>query len=650
MPRRPYRLTDKLKYEFDNTLSKGVLGQVVWLALITLAVISVLAAVVLVVGISPKGQDLLDLIWTNLNRILDPGYVGTDTGGFWYVAVLFVITLFGVFVFSVLISILTSALEARLDQLRRGHTRVIERGHTVILGWSRMVAPIVEQLIEANRSEGRCCVVVYGDHDKVAMEEELARDAGPFRNTRVVCRRGDPASLEAPEVTSARDAKSVIIPGSDEDTSDIEVVKTLMALDVANCLKPGKTIATIRASASAEVTRVAGRNVTGMIETSDLVARLIVQTSRQTGLPAVYREVLDFAGSEFYFKSEPALFGRPFRDVLFAYRTSIPVGIRGAATGKAKEKIITLNPPMDRMYREGEEIVVLAEDNTKMPQDGLDAPAFEAGAIVQPVPLVSRPENTLIIGWNRRLERIVRQLDRYVAKGSSLAITAVMPVPEDMAKRIRGAVSNYKRPAITAADTTRRDVLESIDPAEYDQIIILANAHHMTEQEADAHTLVKLVHLRDIVDQADLPHGRRPPSFVTEMLDIRNRALAQGGRSDDFIVSDEIVSMMLAQISENPDLLRVFGELMDPDGSEIYLRPAADYIRPNARPDFYTVTEAAARRGEVALGYRLYGQAQKPPNHGVWLNPDKARRLPELCDDDRIVVLARRQADSVKGK
>lgn len=641
MARPRHRLIDKLKYEFDNTLSKGVLGQVIWLALITLAVITALALLVLVIGISPKGEDLLDLVWTNLNRILDPGYVGTDTGGFWYVSVLFVITLFGVFVFSVLISILTSALEARLEKLRRGHTRVIERGHTVILGWSRMVAPIVEQLIEANRSEGRCCVVVYGDHDKVAMEEDLAKDAGPFRNTRIVCRSGDPASLEAPEVTNARLAKSVIIPGSDDDDSDIEVVKTLMALDVANCLKPGRTIATIRASASSEVANVAGKGVTGLVETSDLVARLIVQTSRQTGLPAVYREVLDFAGSEFYFKSEPALFGRPFRDVLFSYRTSIPIGYRENKSGA-----IRLNPPMDRIYGEGDEIVILAEDNTKMPRDGLDQPAFQDDALTKPAKLPSAPEKTLIIGWNRRLERIVRQLDRYVDKGSSLTITAAIPLPDDMAKRIRGSVRNYKRPSISSADTTRREVLKSLEPEQYDQIIILANAHHMNESEADAHTLVKLVHLRDLIDKATFRHGRKPPSFVTEMLDIRNRALAQGGRSDDFIVSDEIVSMMLAQISENPDLIRVFGELMDPDGSEIYLRPAADYIRPNARPDFYTVTEAAARRGEVALGYRLYGQAQKAPNFGVWLNPDKSRKLPELCEDDRIVVLARGQADS----
>ncbi len=66
--------------------------------------------------------------------------------------------------------------------------------------------------------------------------------------------------------------------------------------------------------------------------------------------------------------------------------------------------------------------------------------------------------------------------------------------------------------------------------------------------------------------------------MVSEMIDIRNRNLADVTRADDFIVSDKLISLMLAQISENKQLNAVFTDIFDPEGSEIYLKPANAYI------------------------------------------------------------------------
>ena len=43
----------------------------------------------------------------------------------------------------------------------------------------------------------------------------------------------------------------------------------------------------------------------------------------------------------------------------------------------------------------------------------------------------------------------------------------------------------------------------------------------------------------------------KPINVVSEMLDARNRALAEVTRADDFVVSNQLVSLMLAQASEN---------------------------------------------------------------------------------------------------
>ena len=50
------------------------------------------------------------------------------------------------------------------------------------------------------------------------------------------------------------------------------------------------------------------------------------------------------------------------------------------------------------------------------------------------------------------------------------------------------------------------------------------------------------------------------------MLDLRNRELAEVTQADDFIVSDQLISLMLAQVAENKHLNAVFADLFDPRG------------------------------------------------------------------------------------
>ena len=144
-----------------------------------------------------------------------------------------------------------------------------------------------------------------------------------------------------------------------------------------------------------------------------------------------------------------------------------------------------------------------------------------------------------------------------------------------------------------------------------------------------------LLHLREIAERSG-----RPFSIVSEMLDDRNRELAEIARADDFIVSDRLVSLMMCQVSENKEYSAVFEELIDPEGSELYLKPADEYVEPDVPMNFYTVVEAACKRGEVAVGYRVEAEAGDPrKSYGVRLNPAKSRRI-IFAGGDKIIVLA----------
>jgi hypothetical protein len=158
----------------------------------------------------------------------------------------------------------------------------------------------------------------------------------------------------------------------------------------------------------------------------------------------------------------------------------------------------------------------------------------------------------------------------------------------------------------------------------------LSYSETLDAQTADAQTLATLLHLRDISERSS-----KSFSIVSEMLAARNRELAEVTRADDFIVSDQLVSLMLSQVAENKHLNAVFADLFDPEGSEIYLKPAKDHVRTGQMVNFYTVVEAARRRNEVAIGYRLAREALNTAQSYVVVNPVKSNRV----TFDKVVVL-----------
>ncbi len=124
------------------------------------------------------------------------------------------------------------------------------------------------------------------------------------------------------------------------------------------------------------------------------------------------------------------------------------------------------------------------------------------------------------------------------------------------------------------------------------------------------------------------------------MLDIRNRNLAEVSQADDFIVSDKLISLMMAQVSENKALNSVFQDIFDTDGSEIYLKPMSEYVEPGKPVNFYTVLESARKKNETAIGYRLLADARNSAQaYGIHLNPDKSEKT-IFAANDKIIVLA----------
>ncbi len=622
MPPTPTRWRDHLRYRFENTLSRGPIAIIAWLALMS-AIVVVAAAIV--ISLLRVGQDpsdpasqfgFIEGAWMGLMHALDAGNLAGDSG--WVLrGLMFVVTIAGIFLVSILIGTITSGLEARLHELRKGRSRVIEREHTLILGWSSKIHSIIGELVVANTNQKRPCIVILANRDKVEMEDDIKAKFPDTKNTRVICRSGDPLDLDDLAVVDPHGARSIIVLAPEDENPDIHVIKSVLAITNNPERKHERyhIVGEIRDAKNLEAAALVGGDEAIFVQGEELIARVTAQTCRQSGLSVVYTELLDFDGAEIYFKEEPGLIGRTYREALGAYEQSALIGLMRA------DGEVLVNPPMNTRIGAGDQVIAISEDDDTITLGA--APSTPQSAWIQvPKARQAAPERILILGWNEKAAAIVRELDQYVAPGSRDALMALSTSMQRL--RIRFA----------DGDIDDRATLDKLGVCSYAHIILLSYTH-LPVQEADAKTLIALLHLRNIAEAAgeDL-------SIVSEMMDLRNRALAQVAKADDFIVSDKLVSLMLAQLSENRDLDRVFRVLFSAEGSEIYIRPIGDYVRTGVAMDFHTLLEAAAQRGETAIGYRIAADAQdKGRGYGVRVNPDKSAQV-AFTAADRIIVLA----------
>jgi len=619
--------SDRFRYAFDNFMAKGTIALIGGLAVASAALILLFS---LLVFITHQGSDLSfgELMWMSLLRTLDSGTMGGDTGSPFFLFSMLAVTFGGIFVISTLIGVLNNGIEGKLQELRKGRSRVIEAEHTVILGWSDQVFSIISELVIANANQKKPCIVIMGEKDKVEMEEEIRDKVGSTGRTRIVCRSGNPIDLVDLEIASLQTSRSIIVLSPEGEDPDSSVIKTILAItnNPKRRTEPYHIVAEISDPKNMEVARMVGRTEAELVLVGDLISRIIAQTCRQSGLSVVYTELLDFGGDEIYFKVEPALTGQTFGDSLSAYEDSMVMGIRPKVGGPQ------LNPPMDTRIADGDQLIVISEDDDTIKLSGLKDFGLKSNAIQLKEPEPPAPERTLILGWNWRAPSIINELDNYVAPGSE--VTVVADFAEGQAELDRQCPKENQSAKFQEADTTDRRILDGLAVETYKHVIVLAS-DSLDPQQADARTLITLLHLRDIAER-----GGHNFSIVSEMLDVRNRALAEVTQADDFIVSDKLISLMMSQISENKELNAVFADVFDPEGSEIYLKLAANYVALGQSLNFYTVVEAARRRGEVALGYRLRADSNNPEKaYGVVVNPAKSKEV-TFSEWDRVIVLA----------
>ena len=625
----------RVRYAFDRVMARGPVAIVGLLAVVVLAVVLLFTALDAIFGLTEntKGPTAYNIfLQTMLGHSELSAHHGTSSVGS---AVIYAsVSLVGLMIFGAFLGALVRGMNSRLERLRQGRSVVLERDHTLILGWSPRVFRILSELSVANESRRRPSVVILAQQSKSQMEDAIRERVPDMRNTRVVCRTGNPVVWADLELVNHRQARSVIVLGHDGDgeggvdkDSDADVIKTLLALthDGAQNVADRHIVAEVQHVATQQAAGLIDEQAIVLINKPETIGRLIVQTSRQAGAAAVYVELLDFASSEIYMRRDESLTGLTYLDATLGYEQCTVIGLM-RASGE-----IVLNPGAGTVLQADDSVIAVAEDDSVLDRAVYARAQTEPDQIAIRASPPPRPDSTLILGYNQRTPLVISELAAYAERGARAVLVADVPV-EESALSLNGKAAKLSVEHHTA-NTNDRAVLDGLDVLSYDRVIVMSYADHLPARRAGGRLLLTLLHLRDIASRSG-----SSMAIVSEILDVEDIDLVRDAGVNDIVVSDEVLSLMLTQIAENRHLADVYRQLFQAEGAEVYLRPVEVYVSAAQPVSFATLIEAASRRGETAIGYSAAS------NNGaaaftIDVNPAKTRVF-DASAGDRLIVLA----------
>jgi hypothetical protein len=635
------KLQEHLRYLIDQAFARKFVGQS--LLFVTLVVSVTLVGMTAMffglfsednadISTIPRDIDagFLDSLWWSLNQVMRlPGFkqaYGATTPVVMYSLFL---SLMGLVVFSVLISLINNTMRTRIEALRKGDTQVLERNHVLLLGWNNKVFSILQQLA---RLQPGVKVVILAPREIDMMQEQL-RVAGIQREqVKVILRSGIPSNHGELDRVAVDRATSVIVLATDAD--DSEAIKTIVLLTARHdwfCEPPVLT-SEVALERNYELAKIAARDRLHIISSSRIISKVIVQTVRNPGLAGVYSEIFSPTGNSIYVQSMPDCTDQPVGEIAYGLHGAIPIGITWDQQRDGTVRHAAgLNLEPDYEIAEDEQLVLLTHGlpvsytRSRPPESQI----YQQGGSVPQV-----PSRVLLIGWTDILYDILQELDAHASRGTE--VTILSDINEEKARQqvANHQTSKLKNLALVfqEGDAVMPAAYEGVDISTFQSIVVLADQpdeQGNAEEDADTRSLRILLRLSDLRKQVDT-HAH----IVAELLDENNRDLLAGLGVDDIVVSSEIVSAQLAQIARQEVLAPIYRELLSAGGVEISLRPAGDYVKLDTDCIFSDLIYASQQKMEVALGLRLANKGGEvllnPPRHTKW----------RLGKNDKVIVLA----------
>ncbi|KAL9267635.1 Ion channel DMI1-like protein [Drosera capensis] len=507
-----------------------------------------------------------EAVWLSWTFVADSGN-HADRVGAGPRMVSLLISFGGMLTFAMILGLVSDGISEKMDSLRKGKSEIIESNHILILGWSNKLGPLLKQLAIANKSLGGGIIVILAEREKEEMEIEIAKLEFDFMGTMVV---------------SVSKARAIIVLAFDEnpDQSDARALRVVLSLTGVKEALNGHVVVEISDLDNEPLVKLVGGDLIETVVAHDVIGRLMIQCALQPGLAQIWEDILGFENAEFYIRRLPQLDGMRFIDVLISFPDAVPCGVIDAS----KHGKIILNPSDDYVLKEGDEILVLAEDDDSYAPGSM--PKVSAGVC----PSRSNPP--------KFPEKV---LEAWLPPGSELWLFNDVPVKERQKKLIDAGLDILGLVHIKLVhregNAVIRRHLENLPVESFDS----------SKRIPDKQTNLVPPENQELCHSVwirKMQQASHKSIIISEVLDCRTRNLVTVSRISDYVLSNELVSMALAMVAEDKQINRVLEELFAAEGNEMCIRPAEFYLHDQEELCFYEIMLRGRERREIVIGYR----------------------------------------------
>lgn len=390
----------------------------------------------------------------------------------------------------------------------------------------------------------------------------------------------------------------------------------------------GHIVAELRDIDNEPLVRLVGGKDVEILVSHDVIGRLVLMAARSPGLARVFSCLLGFEGNEFYFKEWPECVGVPFRGLCERFPDATPLGI------KRKSGEVLIFPDFGTVVEKGDQIMVLAEDDDTY--KACEPANIDEGPLSISPPKTERNERILMCGWRRDIRDMIQLLDCLVGRGTELHMVCEEP-PHLRTKLLKESGLNIDQLQNLNlihhfGNTAIRRHVDKLPLQSFTSMMILADQSRETDiMHSDSHSLASLLLIRDLQAKANPSSDpavdwTKECKCISEILDPRTqRTISTSSiilRLSEFIQSNELISCILAMISESRDVRVILDELLGPLGSYFEVETSMRYCNPTEKISFWQLSKRAMQLGEILCGYQVRGDISET----VLNPPDKAEQ------------------------
>ena len=598
-------LKKRFRYWIDDKMSKGTASMIKLLLFTVLSVVIVVTALVMAFDLGGDGKSLIAIFWDNLRSAMSSSFPASNSGTLLYIVLYTVLGLTGMVFTGMLVGIFSSTMRGKIIALQKENPEIIESGHRVILGFRIGEYALLSEMVAAAEGEKRTIVVVE-NMDREEMEQAIRKNVKIPKNIRITVIKGDPTVPNSLMCCAIPDCSVLVINTRDRGRT----VKTLLAVEILlmNAEKRPKIVATVDSNITIFPRTTLKAKGISMLHSGDVVARIIAHAATQTGIYEAFMDIIDFDNCEFYFEPASALEG-------LSFGTAVLSASGGIVTGIYRDGEVLLNPVPDTEIKAGDLFVVFEEAMGKLSfKEPESVPSLETREAKKPDPI----EEVVIFGVNTAAATVIRELPDHIQRIKLIGLTpaekeACIPSDEEFASEI---TADYRN---TDYEYVLTNMIRNADH------IILLSDRKKKEEDADTETMLRIIRIRDIRKKYELGF-----TVTAEIRSENNRRLIQSEGSEDFVVATDLSSMMLAQITEDTRRVGLFNDILDEEGSEIYLKPSTDFEFPEMPIPSSELKRILYSYGYMLLGIRTEGDAFVSV-------PEEA--LITVLESDRLIVL-----------